>query len=91
MKHCFICGQPGSDKAHIISRGAGGSDEDYNIILLCRTHHSNQHYIGWKQFSIMFPCIESELIKRGFKRCEIKGSWYHPKERMITEKRSQRS
>lgn len=48
---CFVCGLEGpSDPAHLRSRGAGGGDELWNLIPLCRGDHSEQHLIGLKSF-----------------------------------------
>ena len=49
--HCVECGRPVSDRvpewadnrahmAHIVSRGAGGSDTLENVRTLCKRHHS---------------------------------------------------
>lgn len=47
---CEICRKRPTDRAHITSRGAGGSDEPKNIMWLCREHHRLQHQIGIKTF-----------------------------------------
>lgn len=47
---CLVCGLEPSDPAHLRSRGAGGGDELWNLIPLCRPHHSEQHAIGLKSF-----------------------------------------
>jgi len=39
-KDCLICGSPGSDPAHLDTRGSGGSD--LTCVPLCRTHHREQ-------------------------------------------------
>lgn len=49
-KGCLSCGRKPCDAAHIRSRGAGGDDVFDNIIPLCRTHHVEQHKIGWVKF-----------------------------------------
>lgn len=48
---CLVCGSLPSDVAHIRSRGAGGGNKEWNLMPLCRPHHSRQHFIGWKRFS----------------------------------------
>jgi hypothetical protein len=40
---CQICGHPGDDVHHIVSRGAGGPDHIYNLIYLCRQCHKEIH------------------------------------------------
>ena len=49
-KGCLSCGRKPCDAAHIRSRGAGGDDVFDNMIPLCRTHHVEQHKIGWVTF-----------------------------------------
>ena len=41
--------------AHIVSRGAGGKDETWNIFHLCAEHHAEQHQVGWLRFVEDFP------------------------------------
>ena len=49
--NCQACGVYGvMDVAHIKSKGSGGGNEEWNLILLCRTHHRLQHSIGWARF-----------------------------------------
>jgi 5-methylcytosine-specific restriction endonuclease McrA len=40
---CQICGHPGKDPHHIITKGSGGPDHEYNLICLCRECHSGVH------------------------------------------------
>lgn len=54
------------DKAHIRSRGAGGSNEWDNILLLCRECHQFQHKEGWPAFARKYPDIVYDLDVRGW-------------------------
>jgi hypothetical protein len=72
---CVICGRQQTDRCHITSKGAGGSNEDWNIIRMCRFHHSMQHHIGWTQFAKRFKLIRAELLSRGFRLCRLRGRW----------------
>lgn len=48
---CCACGRRApSEPAHVRSRGAGGKDRG-NVLPLCRTHHGDQHTMGWKRFA----------------------------------------
>jgi hypothetical protein len=50
-KPCIVCGKVPSDPDHLRTRGAGGGDEESNIIPLCRhPHHIERHTIGLKSF-----------------------------------------
>lgn len=63
---CLICGHGETDRAHIRSKGAGGTWEPANIISLCRPHHVQQHQIGWVRFLGLYPTVKSELYSRGW-------------------------
>lgn len=52
LYHCRDCGMPctweSGHMAHIISRGAGGSDSEDNCRLLCMSCHVKEHNCGGK-------------------------------------------
>lgn len=62
----LICRRKKVDAAHIKSRGAGGGDEEFNIISLCRTHHSKQHQLGWQGFALRYPEVMKALSDKGW-------------------------
>lgn len=64
------------DPAHIRSRGSGGPDEEFNLVPLCRRHHSIQHKIGWFQMMDIYPQVKEALLRRGW---EIGQRLYHEK------------
>lgn len=47
---CEICGDVNAEVHHIITRGAGGTDDPENLIYLCRQHHSLIHSVGRETF-----------------------------------------
>ena len=47
-KQCLVCDRPGSDPAHLDTRGSGGSD--YTCIPLCRIHHREQEDNSLRDF-----------------------------------------
>ena len=66
-RQCEACGSIGqTDGAHIKSKGSGGSDDDGNIIDLCRRCHSLQHFLGWDRFIRERERVEKALAKKGF-------------------------
>lgn len=66
--NCAACGQWGvMDRAHIKSKGSGGTWEESNIILLCRNHHIEQHKRGWREFVMKFPHVGKVLKDKGWK------------------------
>lgn len=66
-KSCAACwAPPPSDPAHIKTRGAGGPDTDWNVIPLCRTHHIEQHKIGWCTFLGRYWILRGYLQNKGW-------------------------
>lgn len=74
-RSCVICGSVEVDRAHIRSKGAGGSMDASNLTLLCRKHHSEQHRVGWESFCTKYPKMEKELNSKGWKFERINGHW----------------
>lgn len=56
-ENCRACGDFPTDPAHIRSKGAGGPDESFNVIALCRRHHTEQHQRGWWDFLSNKPIL----------------------------------
>lgn len=64
---CLACGRTGiMDRCHIKTKGSGGPDEPWNIILLCRLHHVEQHKIGIITFVSRYEVIWTQLKKHGW-------------------------
>lgn len=66
-RNCVICGKPHSDLAHhyAIGRGANRKTMDhygYEVLALCREHHSTQHQMGVKSFDEYYH-LENSWIK----------------------------
>ena len=40
----------GADLHHVKTRKSGGTDDDYNLMPLCRSHHTECHKIGTSTF-----------------------------------------
>lgn len=40
---------------HIRSKGAGGSNDDVNLVTLCGEHHAKIHSLGWRTFVRLHP------------------------------------
>lgn len=65
---CIACSKRGQiDRAHIRSKGAGGSWDDENILYLCRECHRRQHALGWYRFTRKFPSVAEALDAKGWK------------------------
>jgi hypothetical protein len=69
---CVVCLNPepdqGCDPAHGPVNGAGSKGGDDGAISLCRTHHREQHAIGWPAFEEKYIIdragIAAELYQR---------------------------
>ena len=46
---------------HIRSKGAGGSNEDSNLLSLCAECHTRIHALGWKTFVRLNPRIRAKV------------------------------
>lgn len=52
---CLVCrANPPSEADHIITRGAGGGDVDWNVWPQCVGHHHERHKIGIKTFALKY-------------------------------------
>jgi hypothetical protein len=63
---CAACGKGPSDAAHIRSRGAGGPDDFFNLMPLCRKHHIEQHTIGIRTFVDKHDNVKKHLQHKGW-------------------------
>lgn len=66
LKPCAVCRKTPTDPDHIITRGAFGPDENFNILPLCREHHTERHAIGYFKMCEKYPFLKQELYGRGF-------------------------
>lgn len=66
-QRCVECARTGPDPCHVKSRGAGGPDESWNVLPLCRVHHTEQHKIGWVTFAERHPRVLLWLEANGWK------------------------
>lgn len=55
-----------AERHHIKTRGSGGSDEEWNILHICRFHHTEIHKIGAYRFSNKYPEIKQILSEKGW-------------------------
>lgn len=57
---CEVCGGP-AEAHHIVSRGAGGTNDSWNILWLCRKCHRFWHDVGWVRFLAWYPKLEAKV------------------------------
>lgn len=75
MKRCLVCNSPEIDKHHFKTRGSGGTDDDWNILLLCRLHHTEIHKIGNNRFVEKYQAVRSWLLEMNWNFNEFKKKW----------------
>lgn len=63
---CLICSSRRIDICHIKTRGSGGNNEPWNIMKMCREHHTEQHALGWWRFANKYPIVMKELNHKGW-------------------------
>ena len=64
--NCLVCNKLGVDLHHIKTRKSGGSDNDYNLMPLCRLHHTEIHKIGLTTFANKYNQVKEFLISHGW-------------------------
>lgn len=66
-RRCDICAaKPPSDPAHIKTRGSGGPDDHWNLMSLCRIHHTEQGKIGFWKMCQKYPFFHQFLAGKGW-------------------------
>jgi hypothetical protein len=72
---CIITGKFGADLHHVRSRGAGGSDDSWNLMPLAHELHVECERIGLVSFSKKYPNALSWLVANGWEI--VLGKWRH--------------
>lgn len=65
-QRCLVCNSVQVDVAHIKTKGSGGFDEEWNLMPLCRIHHTEQHKIGIVTFAIKYYSVHEHLAENGW-------------------------
>jgi hypothetical protein len=66
MNNCEICNGHNPERHHIKTRGSGGTDDDWNIIMLCRKHHIIWHQYGISKMVETYPLVQVLLRNKGW-------------------------
>jgi len=74
---CCVTGQTPVDLHHLYSRGAGGGDEDWNLIPLCREMHQKIHNVGMTTFILLHPEAKSWMMANGWYFEACINRWRH--------------
>ncbi len=71
---CIICNKD-ADRHHWRSRGASGTDDEWNLMPLDRLHHVEVHQIGNNKFAEKYQQVRSWLISNGWEFCNVRKKW----------------
>lgn len=71
---CLICGK-NAENHHIKTRGSGGTDDEWNLMPLCRKHHTETHKTGAVTFANKYSIIMEHLVKNGWEI--LNGKLFH--------------
>lgn len=74
---CVICGRLASEKHHIKTVGSGGTDDEWNLLPICRYDHARIHAIGLKKVVEKCPGLEAWLVAQGWELDPYKKKWRH--------------
>jgi hypothetical protein len=79
--NCVCCHHNGSsyllDREHTKTRGAGGSDEDWNVSIMCRKCHTEKGMKGINYMANKYPNYKKWLINNGWEICPLRKKWVH--------------
>ena len=74
-KPCLVCGKVPSDPDHIVTRGAGGGDDVWNVGPLGRRHHNERHRNGLAAMTWKYHGPLEWLEANGWTFCETRKRW----------------
>lgn len=63
---CCICAMRPVDPCHIKTRGSGGPDEHWNLVALCRKHHTEQGQLGFLTMFEKYPFFRQVIAAKGW-------------------------
>ena len=81
---CIVTGRRDPDPHHIKSRGAGGPDEEWNLMPLSREMHMSIHTVGLRRFAEKHASVRQWLLTHGWTFDAVLLRWVHEKETVGT-------
>lgn len=66
-RRCICCGGYPAEPCHIHSVGAGGNDEEDNLLAMDRRCHQFQHSHGFLKLCELYPHVKDILLEKGWK------------------------
>ena len=77
---CSVIGCPQCREVsghHLKTKGAGGDDQDWNLLPLCQLHHIEIHQLGLKLFIKKYPNIKDIIIDKGWEFNSSEAKWMY--------------
>ncbi len=74
---CIVSGSPNSELHHVKTRGAGGTDDAWNLMPVSSSLHRLIHSQGLKKVSDDFPQVRKWLVNNGWDLCPVTFKWRH--------------
>jgi hypothetical protein len=68
ISNCEACNEIRKlEKHHIKTRGSGGSDDELNLVSLCRSCHTSIHMFGSVKMIRIYPRLAAKFESMGWK------------------------
>lgn len=74
-RYCLVTNRRGAEAHHVITRGAGGPDEEWNLMPLSRQAHAEVHQIGLNKFARKYKRVREWLLANGWQYDDYRESW----------------
>lgn len=84
---CTVTGCPGADLHRVLSRGAGGSDAECNLMPLQHRLHVEVEMIGLVRFAQKYPEARFWLLNNGWEFSAQLMTWFPPKDARLPLKK----
>ena len=88
---CPACTRVADCFHHVKTRGAGGSDEPWNLMPLCQAHHNEIHMKGNCLMAAKHPNVGLWLVSKGWELDAFRGKWLPPRDEQLPNPRVFRS
>jgi len=72
---CIVTGAPGSTLHHLTTRGAGGTDDEWNLLPVCQLIHNTIHAKGLVYCAQKYPAIKEWLLAHGWEYDAFNKKW----------------
>jgi 5-methylcytosine-specific restriction endonuclease McrA len=76
---CVCCGHNGSyyplDREHTKTRGSGGTDDEWNVSIMCRKCHTEKGSKGLSHMANKYPNYKKWLLEMGWNYDEFLKKW----------------